>query len=88
MLLRFGLTLALLMPVSLSYSQEDHEHAKDVKERTLRIPTCTKPIRTVAARSFTCKAAACRGGMVYFGNNSITTQALGMVFQTCSLQPS
>ncbi|MDW8294761.1 MAG: CsgG/HfaB family protein [Aquificaceae bacterium] len=73
----FTSALALLALAEVSYSQEDHEHAKDVKERTLRIPACAKPIGTVAARSFTCKAAACRGGMVYFGNGSITTQALG-----------
>lgn len=76
-LLSMFLTSVLLTPAGLSYAQEDHEYAKDVKERTLRVPTCSRPIGTVAARSFTCKAAACRGGVIYFGNNSITTQALG-----------
>ncbi|QID33379.1 CsgG/HfaB family protein [Pampinifervens florentissimum] len=63
-----------------SYAQEDHEYAKDVKERTLRIPTCNKPIGTVAARRFSCKAAACRGGTVYLGPGytvTLTTEALG-----------
>ncbi len=59
---------------------QDYKYAKDVKERKLNIPTCTKPIGVIAAKSFKCKAAACQGGRIVFGSNFVieaTPQALG-----------
>ncbi len=55
------------------------EYAKDIKERKLELPKCSKPLGTVVARSFKCKAAACQGGRLVFGNTYIqlSPQALG-----------
>ncbi|MFN4131779.1 MAG: CsgG/HfaB family protein, partial [Caldimicrobium sp.] len=43
------------------------EYAKDVKERTLKLPYCERPIGTITARSFKCKAGACQGGVIVIG---------------------
>jgi len=56
------------------------EYAKDVKERTLTLPHCDKPIGVISAKSFKCKAAACQGGRIVFGSGfsvEVTPQALG-----------
>ena len=44
------------------------EYAKEVKERTLTLPHCDKPIGVISAKSFKCKAAACQGGRIVFGS--------------------
>jgi len=57
------------------------EYAKEVKERTLTLPHCDKPIGVISAKSFKCKAAACQGGRIVFGSGffsvEVTPQALG-----------
>lgn len=70
------LLLPALLFASISFADE---YAKDVKERTLSVPQCNKPIGTITARSFKCKAAACHGGRIVFTGFSIETtpQALG-----------
>lgn len=46
--------------------EDKSEYAKEVKERKLSLPYCNKPIGTVTANSFKCKAAACQGGAIRF----------------------
>ncbi|PMP66832.1 MAG: hypothetical protein C0190_04515 [Thermodesulfobacterium geofontis] len=56
------------------------EYAKEIKERTLTLPRCNKPIGVISAKSFKCKAAACQGGKIVFGEGftiETTPQALG-----------
>ena len=56
------------------------EYAKEIKERTLTLPHCYKPIGVISAKSFKCKAAACQGGRISFGSGfsiEVTPQALG-----------
>ncbi len=55
------------------------EYAKEVKERKLELPKCSKPLGTIVARSFKCKAAACQGGRLIFGSTYIqlSPKALG-----------
>ncbi len=55
------------------------EYAKEIKERKLELPKCSKPLGTIVARSFKCKAAACQGGRIILGGNYIqlSPQALG-----------
>ena len=64
------LLLPALLFASISFADE---YAKDVKERTLSVPQCNKPIGTITARSFKCKAAACHGGRIVFTGFSIET---------------
>ncbi|MFN3813297.1 MAG: CsgG/HfaB family protein [Aquificaceae bacterium] len=62
---------------TFSYAQE---YAEDVKERTLKLPKCDKPVGTVVARGFKCKAAACQGDKLVFGGNyviSVSPRAVG-----------
>ncbi len=71
--------LPLLLFVPQAKAQEE-EYAKDVKERVLKVPYCSKPMGTITARSFKCKAAACQGERVYFGPGwgiEISSKALG-----------
>ncbi len=59
---------------------QNEEYAKDVKERVLRLPQCSKPIGVITAKSFRCKAAACQGDRIYFGPGwgiELSTKALG-----------
>ncbi|HAV40574.1 MAG TPA: hypothetical protein DCX31_05880, partial [Aquificaceae bacterium] len=76
---RIALLLSAVGFSFISFAQETSEYAKDVKERTLSVPQCNKPIGTITARSFKCKAAACHGGRIVFTGFSIETtpQALG-----------
>ncbi|MFN3599235.1 MAG: CsgG/HfaB family protein [Aquificaceae bacterium] len=69
--------VSLLSLFSLSFAEE--EYAKDVKERTLSLPYCDKPIGVITARSFKCKAAACQGDRIYFSDFKIeaSPRALG-----------
>ncbi len=58
----------------------DEEYAKEVKERVLKLPHCSKPIGVITAKSFKCKAAACQGDRIYFGPGwgvEFSTKALG-----------
>ena len=60
----FFLILLSFLPLSLFAE----EYAKEVKERTLTLPHCNKPIGVISAKSFKCKAAACQGGRIVFGS--------------------
>ncbi len=69
--------LFILNFLAISFAEE---YAKEVKERTLTLPHCNKPIGIITAKSFKCKAAACQGGRLVFGGNFVieaTPQALG-----------
>ncbi len=69
--------LSLLVFITISFAEE---YAKEVKERTLILPYCNKPIGIITAKSFKCKAAACQGGRIVFGKDFVieaTPQALG-----------
>ncbi|MDF2953706.1 MAG: Curli biogenesis system outer membrane secretion channel CsgG [Thermodesulfobacterium sp.] len=72
----FFLILLSFLPLGLFAE----EYAKEVKERTLTLPHCDRPIGIIAAKSFKCKAAACQGGRISFGKDFVietTPQALG-----------
>ncbi|MEO0278216.1 MAG: CsgG/HfaB family protein [candidate division WOR-3 bacterium] len=75
------ITLSIILNLFLPHKSNCQEgYAKDVKERVLRLPQCSKPIGTITARSFKCKAAACQGDRVYFGPGwgiEFSTKALG-----------
>ncbi|GBC88334.1 Curli production assembly/transport component CsgG [bacterium HR13] len=71
--------ILLSMVVNGAFAQ-DEEYAKEVKERILKLPQCSRPIGVITARSFKCKAAACQGERVYFGPGygvEFSTKALG-----------
>lgn len=46
-------------------------YAKDVKERTLILPRCARPIGTIVADQFTCKAADCSLWNSWYGISPI-----------------
>jgi len=74
------LTVVILFVIMFFYNAVAEEYATEVKERTLILPHCNKPIGVVAAKSFKCKAAACQGGKIVFGRDFVietTPQALG-----------
>lgn len=74
------LVLSFLMILVLKYNLLAEEYAKDVKERTLTLPHCNKPIGIISAKSFKCKAASCQGGRIIFGGGFVvetTPQAVG-----------
>ncbi len=75
----FTLFLSLMILFLPSSVSAEEEHAKDVKERTLSLPYCNKPIGTITARSFKCKAAGCQGDVIRFTGYEITIsqKALG-----------
>ncbi|MFN3870394.1 MAG: CsgG/HfaB family protein [Aquificaceae bacterium] len=54
------------------------EYAKDVKERTLSLPHCNKPIGIITAKSFKCKAAACQGDVIRFSGFGIEVSPKGL----------
>jgi len=43
------------------------EYAKDIRKREPELPKCDKPIGTIVARGFKCKAAQCVGDKIVFG---------------------
>ncbi len=45
------------------------EYAKEMKVREPELPKCDRPIGTIVARGFKCKAAACVGNRLVFGPN-------------------
>ena len=47
--------------------KEQGEYAKDMKAREPDLPKCDRPIGTIVARGFKCKAAACVGDRLVFG---------------------
>ena len=70
----------VIMLLMLFINTFAEEYAKEVKERTLTLPHCNKPIGVISAKSFKCKAAACQGGRIVFGSGfsvEVTPQALG-----------
>lgn len=76
----FKIILFLIVFSLLPFRIFADEYAKDVKERTLTLPHCDKPIGVISAKSFKCKAASCQGGRIVFGGTftiETTPQALG-----------
>lgn len=74
------LVLFILLAFQGNLLAQEEEYAKDVKERVIKVPQCSKPIGVITARSFKCKAAACQGDRVYFGPGwgvEFSTKALG-----------
>lgn len=72
------LICALLMFLPVPSSAD--EYAEQVKERTLKLPKCDKPVGKVVARGFKCKAASCQGERLVFGGNyviQVSPRALG-----------
>ena len=78
------LPILLLFLFSLSFSQfEDEEeeaiqpkqekvqgeYAKDIRTREPELPKCDRPLGTIVARGFKCKAAACVGDRLVFSGN-------------------
>ncbi len=56
------------------------EYAKEIKEREPDLPKCDRPIGTIVARNFKCKAASCVGNRITFGPSftvQVTPQVLG-----------
>ena len=47
--------------------KEQGEYAKDIRAREPDLPKCDRPIGTIVARGFKCKAAACVGDRLVFG---------------------
>ncbi|AAC07181.1 CsgG/HfaB family protein [Aquifex aeolicus] len=45
------------------------EYAKDIRQREPELPKCDRPIGTIVARGFKCKAAQCAGDRIVFGPN-------------------
>jgi len=72
------MTLLLSNPTQKALSEEG-EYAKEVKERGIKVIQCSKPIGTITAKSFKCKAAACYGERIHFRGSEIdiTPKALG-----------
>lgn len=59
-------------PVSDQSSTTQGRYAKDIKKREPDLPKCDKPIGTIVAREFKCKAAACKGTkLVFAGSYSV-----------------
>jgi len=75
----FALILFSCGPTAQKASTEG-EYAKEVKTREPQLPKCDKPLGTIVARGFKCKAAACTGGRLVFGKNyvvDLSPQVLG-----------
>ncbi len=73
------IAMILAITQSLSASAED-QYGKDIKERKLEVPTCSKPLATIVARGFKCKAAQCSGSTLVFGPGytiDLSPKALG-----------
>ena len=78
-----SILLLFLSPLSFAQFEEEEEediaqprqekvqseYAKDIKVREPELPKCDKPIGTIVARGFKCKAAACVGDRLIFSNN-------------------
>ncbi len=47
------------------------EYAKEVRTREPELPKCERPLGTIVARGFKCKAAACTGGKLVFGKDYV-----------------
>lgn len=54
---------------------EDKKYIKDVKERTLALPKCDKPIGRVLVKSFDCKAAQCADRGVIIAGTVVKLQS-------------
>ena len=76
---KLGLFTLLTMPIfALLFScapaaqqakTTEGEYAKEMKVREPELPKCNRPMGTIVARSFKCKAAQCLGNRIVFGPN-------------------
>ncbi|MDQ7082072.1 MAG: CsgG/HfaB family protein [Aquificota bacterium] len=66
-----GLFLLLIScgPTAQQAKTTEGEYAKEVRAREPELPRCDRPLGTVVARNFKCKAAACVGNRLVFGPN-------------------
>ena len=56
-------------PTAQQARTTEGEYAKEIKTREPDLPKCDRPLGTIVARGFKCKAAACVGNRLVFGPN-------------------
>lgn len=69
LLLPFFIFLLSCAPAAKQAKTTEGEYAKEMKVREPELPKCDRPLGTIVARSFKCKAAQCVGDRLVFGPN-------------------
>ncbi|MDQ7039306.1 MAG: CsgG/HfaB family protein, partial [Aquificota bacterium] len=76
----FFLLLISCGPTAQQAKTTEGEYAKEVRAREPELPRCDRPLGTIVARNFKCKAASCVGNRLVFGPSytiQLSPQILG-----------
>lgn len=65
----FYLLLGCAPTAQQAKTTTEGEYAKEMRVREPELPKCDRPLGTIVARSFKCKAAQCIGNRIVFGPN-------------------